>query len=287
MEELLTVCSESDEREFFVSSLIKLLDADGSVQVLVSVRVDFLELLLQQTQLSGLFRAGAVVVVPPMDGRELEACVRGPAERRGLDVETSLVTQIVTDVTARPGSLPLLQFALADLFNRSDQVTLTLAGYDEIGGVAGALARRAESVFASLPPQQQEVLPNLLVRLVGLDEDRPVTGRPASLRSLDQTARLLVAELIRHRLLVSSNDPSTREPVVELAHESLLREWPRIRTWLDESRDDHAMLRRIEAAAHTWHNAGRVESDLFRGARLDTAECEATFPDRSRARVSR
>jgi DNA-binding SARP family transcriptional activator/WD40 repeat protein len=287
LEELLTVCGDASERSLFSKNLSELLAADGSVRVLASVRVDFLELLLQDAELSGLLRRGAVEVVSPMNARELEACVRGPAERRGLDVESSLVTQIVADVSARPGSMPLLQFALADLFEHSDHTTLTLAGYDDIGGVAGALARRAESAFASLPQPQQDALPDLLVRLVGVDEERPATGRSAPLRALDHTAQLLADELVRHRLLVSSNEPSTREPVVELAHESLLREWPRIRTWLDESRADHAMLRRIEAAARAWQMAGRVESDLFRGARLDTAVDWANAKPRSLTEVER
>ena len=172
------------------------------------------------------------------------------------------MTAIVADVAEEAGALPMLQYALTELFARRDGRLLTHDAYRAIGGVTGALAKRAEEVFAGLDEPGQELARQLFLRLVTLGEGVEDTRRRvlrSELEALDfgfQNPDLgtdpaaipnrkseIIDTFGRARLLTFDHDPETREPTVEVAHEALLREWPRLRTWLDDSRDDVRLQR--------------------------------------------
>ena len=270
LEELFTICQDEDERVEFLRLLADSGEPDAPFRTIATLRADFLSLPLQDRVLGPLL-GGGVVIVPPMTARELDECVRRPAERHGIEMESSLVTQIVADAAARPGSLPLLQFALADLVDRRDRGAVALGHYDDVGGIAGALSRRAETMYLALPGPERSLLPGLIARLVVSVEGQPETSRRVPLRTLSAETRELIAILVEHRLVVVANDPATREPVVELAHESLLIAWPRLQEWIDETRADARMLLQISSATVVWEQGERTETDLYRGPRLRSA----------------
>jgi outer membrane protein assembly factor BamB len=213
----------------------------------------------------------------------------------------------VADVNEQPGALPLLQYALTELFERREGNTLTREAYHAIGGVLGALGRRAEELYAGLDPDGQEVTHQLFLRLVTLGEgvedtrrrvlrselealtkdegprawdegprnkmDGRSDVRPPSSVLRPSSAIDEVIEVYGHsRLLTFDRDPLTRGPTVEVAHEALLREWRRLRQWLDDSRADVRMQRILAHAAAEWLLADRDASFLLRGSRLEQFE---------------
>jgi WD40 repeat protein len=195
-------------------------------------------------------------------------------------LEEGLAPAIVADVADQPGALPLLQYALTELFERRQDHQMTRAAYQDIGGVLGALGRRAEEIYTNLDQNGQAVSRQLFLRLVTLGEGVEDTRRRV-LRSelvavetsgVSETPEVFSA-VIDHfggaRLLTFDHDPVTRGPTVEVAHEALLREWGRLRSWLDESRNDVRMQRMLASAEVEWAKASEDPGFLLRGARLD------------------
>src|SRR4029450_10613545 len=164
----------------------------------------------------------------PLTREELERAIVRPAEHAGLTVDRALVPQIAADVAEQPGALPLVQYALTELYDRRHDGRLTLKAYREIGGVVGALAASAEHLYASRQPAGREAVRQLFLRLVTLGEGTPDSRRrtPVSELSVIEVDPSAMASALgaygRHRLLTFDRDPSTREPTVEVAHEALL-----------------------------------------------------------------
>jgi DNA-binding SARP family transcriptional activator/WD40 repeat protein len=280
LEEIYTLCSDSEERNAFLGFLCSVVTSGEGPRIITTLRADFLTRSLDDPLLSVMMRHNCQFV-SAMSARDLERCVRGPAQRRGIELESRLVVQIVADVNSRPGSLPLLQFALAELFNHRSHGALSLASYDEVGGLGGALARRAEKLFESLTSVQSDQLPNLFSRLVTSSEEQPESGRRVALRELPVDTHALVYAFVDSRLLFIEHEPVNREPVVALAHEAILSHWPRARGWLEKSLDDARIFRQIHVAARTWELSGRSEADLYRGTRLQNASAAMAQQPRS------
>jgi WD40 repeat protein len=197
-----------------------------------------------------------------------------------------LEANIVADVAEQPGALPLLQYALTELFERREGRMLTTEAYQSIGGVLGALGQRAEEVYGGLDKGGKYATRQLFLRMVTLGEGTEDTRRrvPRSeLESIFPNNQSIVSNLIaafgQARLLTFDRDPVTREPTVEVAHEALLQEWRRLREWLDESRADIRMQRVLGNAAAEWLEAGRDPGFLLRGSRLEQFEAWAAGTD--------
>jgi DNA-binding SARP family transcriptional activator len=278
-EELFALVDDEDVRARLLDSLVTAVrDARSPVRIVVALRADYVGRALEYVQFGDLVRQNTAFVLP-LTPSEVEQAITGPAQRAGLDVEPGLVTRIVEDVGHQPGMLPLLQYALTELFERRQDHLLTLDAYRDSGGVTGALARRAEEVYEALTPASQEAARQFFLRLVTLGEGMEGTRRrvPRSeLEALQTSDVSETSDVLGHvidayghyRLLTFDRDPRTRSPTVEMAHEALLREWPRLRDWLDESRGDVWMERLLGNATAEWLEAGRDPSYLLRGARL-------------------
>ena len=244
--------------------------------VVIAVRADHLAGLAGDAGLSRLAEQG-LHLVRPLAGDELREAIEEPAKLAGLRLEHGLVDLLMRDTEGEPGALPLLSHALAETWRRRDGHVLTVEGYRATGGIRGAVARSADRLYDSLPPDQRAVLRSVLLRLVApsLDGD-PVRYRVAS-RSLlgDPGRERVVALLVRSRLVTSAAD------TFELAHEALARAWPRLQSWLEDDASGQRILRHLGTAADEWQSLGRPASELYRGARLDTALewQEATQPD--------
>ena len=166
-EELFTLTDDVREREAFLELLrVAAADPGSRVRVVVTLRADFYDRPLEEPRFSELLAAGSVAV-PPLTSDELERAITAPAREVGARVEPGLVADIVGDVANQPGALPLVEFALTELFERRDDTgTMTLASYREIGGVAGALAARAEHLFGAMGPGGRASARQVLLRLV-------------------------------------------------------------------------------------------------------------------------
>ncbi len=274
-EELFTLVEDEQVRTHFLDTLISAVtDPYSRVRVIVTLRADFYDRPLLYPGFSALMKERTEVVVP-LTPEELKEAIVSPAERAGLRVDPELVEAIVSDVGEQPGALPLLQYALTEVFERRQGRVLTLTPYETSGGVLGALARRAEEIYTGLTEEEQGVARQLFLRLVTLGEGVEDTRRRVRRSELlpaggnGQALDKVIETYSMYRLLTGDRDPQTRAPTVEVAHEALIRTWQRLRQWLDASRDDLRSQRRLSAAAAEWTASGRERSFLASGARLD------------------
>ena len=144
-----------------------------------------------------------------------------------------------------------------------------LAAYREAGGVDGAVARLAEGTFARIPDGRKQIARAIMLRLVGEGEGDAPVRRRAPLAELDLERDRAAAEVLAR--LVDSRLVTVSEGSVEVAHEALLREWPRLRDWIEEDIEGRRLRRQITRAAVDWDAAGRGRGELYRGVRLATA----------------
>ena len=267
-EETFTLGAGPDEQLRFIDRLLAL-SREPSTTVVLAVRADHLGRCAAHAELATQL-AGNDVLVGPMRDSELRRTVELPAQRAGLEIEAGLVEVIVGDVAGRAGALPLLSTALAETWERREGRRLTLAGYRAAGGVNGALARLAEDGYAAIPAPARTAARRILLRLCDAGEDAAFDLR-RRLRladvvdDSDHDGRAALDALADRRLLAVDGD------TVEVAHESLLREWPRLRTWLEEDVEGRRVHRRLADAARTWDADERDPSGLYRGTQLDAA----------------
>jgi DNA-binding CsgD family transcriptional regulator/WD40 repeat protein len=269
-EETFTVCHDEAERAGFVAALVALASDPGRRAVLVvSIRADFYGRCAEFRELSALLSTSQVLV-GPMTADELARAVELPARTAGLRVEPDLTSAIVSDVVGEPGGLPLLSTALLDLWQRRDGRTLRHLTYVQVGGVTGAVARLAEAAYGRLTASQQAAARAAFLRLAagGIDGS-PVVRRPVPIAEFDSIGDLgvaaVLAALTESRLLTVSDD------AVEISHEALLREWPRLRDWLEEDAEGRRHREHLTVAARNWDAGGRDPGELYRGARLSAA----------------
>ena len=269
LEEVLTACRSEDERAAFCDALARAAaDPHGRAVVVVALRADFYGRFAAYPALSELLGANQVLV-GPMQASELRRAVELPASRVGLAVEPELADALVDDIEGEPGALPLLSTALLELWQKRDLNTLTLAAYRESGGVHGAVARLAEGTYARIPDDHKPIARAIMLRLVGESEAHQPVRRRAPLAELDlerdRPATDVLATLAASRLV------TVDEGSVEVAHEALLREWPRLSGWVEEDSEGRRLRRHITEAATEWDAAGREQGELYRGARLAAA----------------
>ncbi|MFP4322851.1 MAG: protein kinase domain-containing protein, partial [Anaerolineales bacterium] len=277
-EEVFTLVDDEALRTRFLSNLVTAVqDPNSRLHLAVTIRADFLDKPLYYADFGQMLRQRAEIVLP-LSPEDLEAAIIRPAERVGMHLEGGLAQEIIADVGQRPGALPLLQYALTELYERRSDRLLTIDAYRQIGGVAGALAQRAEDLYQALPADQQSVAQQVLLRLVSLGEGTEDTRRrahQAELLALREDAELIGSVLNtygKYRLLTFDNDPTTREPTVEVAHEALMRQWERYKGWIDNAREDLRLQNRLANAAAEWKRSAQDASYLATGSRLTQFE---------------
>ena len=273
-EELFLV-AEDTVRERFVQGLVEAVDDPASdVAVLVTLRADFLHRPLADPALGGRIRAG-LVTVPPLTAAGVEQACTAPAASVGVRVEPELVAELVAAVTHQPGGLPLFQYALTQVFDERAGNVLTKAALDQMGGMQGILARRAEDVHDGLDESQRTLARQVFLRLVVLGDGAEDTRRRVPRRELGrlpagrQAVDLVLERFGRARLLTLDRDDATGDATVEIAHEALLQAWPRLGRWVDEARDDLRLHRALAVATADWEAADRHPDFLLTGTRLD------------------
>ncbi len=303
-EEVFTLCEDEAARAHLLNSLVTaVLDPRSRLRVIITLRADFIDRPLQYVDFGELVRQ-RVEFVLPLTPDELTEAILKPAQRVGLAVEPGLPETIIQELGDQPGTLPLLQYTLTELFERRVGRALTLGAYQASGGVRAALTARADELYAGLDERGQQATRQLFLRLItpgeftsdgltALDTRRRVLrselaslttdGQPPTAEdSSDKPAAVsgqgsavlddVIAQFGRHRLLTFNRDPVTRGPTVEVAHESLIREWGRLRGWLDEDREFLLWQQRLRTAHQQWDTSGQDEGALLRGVLLTEAE---------------
>jgi basic membrane lipoprotein Med (substrate-binding protein (PBP1-ABC) superfamily)/DNA-binding SARP family transcriptional activator len=276
-EELFTIADEVTRRQFLDAITRAVSEPAGQITVLLALRADYYDRPLLHPEFARVFTPGVVNALP-MSADELEAVVVGPAERGGVDVEPPLLAALVADAADRPGTLPLLEFALTELFDRRSGPALTLDGYRALGGMRGVLSRSAEAIHAGLTQDEQAVAVQVFLHLVQVGAGASESRRrlPLSdLMSLDLDPVALSAVLDafgERRLLTFDRDSSTQQATIEVAHESLFREWDRLAGWIDRHRAGLQRYQALAAATDEWQAAGGHSDYLLTGTRLDEFE---------------
>jgi WD40 repeat protein/tRNA A-37 threonylcarbamoyl transferase component Bud32 len=269
LEELFTACRSDAERAAFADTLARAAaDPEGRAVVVVALRADFYGRVAAYPGLAELLGVNHVLV-GPMQASELRRVVELPAGRVGLRVEPELSDALVDDVEGEPGALPLLSTALLELWQKRQDNALTLAAYRESGGVHGAVARLAEDTYARIPDERKPIVRAIMLRLVGEGEGEAPVRRRVPLAELDLERNADVADVLA--TLADSRLVTVGDGSVEVAHEALLREWPRLREWIEEDTEGRRLRRHITQAATEWDAAGRDQGELYRGARLAAA----------------
>ena len=273
-EELFTMVEDDAIRSRFLATLVEAVMQPGArLRCIVTLRADLYDRPLRYKAFGDLVGARTQTVTPLSAG-ELERAISGPAERMGVVLEPGLVAQMVADLSDQPGALPLLQYALTELFERRRGNTMGIEAYRAIGGVSGALVRRAESVYGGLDDVQRQTARQLFLRLGTSFAETEVARRRVPRSELlsvhvDATAMEAAIDAFGSaRLLSFDRDPVTGDPTVEVAHEALLVEWGRLREWLDAAGESLRTQRRLAASAREWIDAGRERSFLVSGSRL-------------------
>lgn len=253
-------------------------DSDSRVRVVATLRADFYDRPLGDPVLGPLMRRGTFAIAP-LDAADLAAAITGPAAHVGVRTDPGLVAALAADVAAAPGSLPLLQYALTELYEQRSGGAMNVDAYRSIGGIGGALHRRAESVMDALDGDHVAAARRLFTRLVVPGDGSDDARRRLRRHELGSVPSIVLERFGAARLLTFDVDPFDREPTVEIAHESLLRHWPRLREWIAHDRTAQRVHLALRAAATSWHDGGRQEDDLLRGPRLADAESLRAEPD--------
>jgi WD40 repeat protein len=205
-----------------------------------------------------------------MRREELRRAIVEPARRVGLRVEPSLTDALIADVLDEPGGLPLLSAALLEQWRERDGRVMRRAAYERTGGVRGAVGRLAEATYAQLSEPERVAAKRILLRLADAGEDGAnFVRRRVPLDELEPKRDGRTAAALE--VLVDSRLVTVDEGTVEVAHEALLREWPRLRGWLEEDAEGRRLRQHLIHAARDWDEAGRDHGELYRGARLASA----------------
>lgn len=301
-EETFALCRSEEERSAFINNLLEAAsDPNGQVAVVITLRADFYAHCANYVQLREAL-ATQQEYIGAMNEDEMRRAIEEPARRGRWEFEPGLVDLLLHDVGREPGALPLLSHALMETWQRRRARMMTLSGYASSGGVRGAIAETAESVFVDqFTPEQRAIARRIFLRLTELSDESTAgdTRRRASFNELilkpEESAltQTVLQALADARLIITSEDSA------EVAHEALIREWPTFRSWLEENREGLRLHRHLTDSAQEWQTSNRESDILYRGARLaqsvewasthqeEMNDLEREFLEESRAHAER
>ncbi|MFC6081974.1 caspase, EACC1-associated type [Sphaerisporangium aureirubrum] len=279
-EEVFIACRDETRRRAFVAALHAACAepvSEAPAVVVIGVRADFFGHCTGHPEL--LDALARPVVVGPMTGENLRAVIEGPAALGGLTLQDGLADLLMDELGAGPGNgtvstLPLLSHALLTTWQHREGRTLTLAGYRATGGIRRSLANTADTTLEALDPAGRRIARSLFPRLVRLGEGMEDTRRrvpradllPAPDDPDHHEAREVLDRFVRARLI------TVDEHEVEIAHEALIRAWPRLRGWIDEDRAGLTVRQQLAEDADAWARHGQDPSYLYRDTRLAVAQ---------------
>jgi DNA-binding winged helix-turn-helix (wHTH) protein/energy-coupling factor transporter ATP-binding protein EcfA2 len=259
----------ADERNTFVD-LVEQFANSGAVLVLSACRNEFYPSLVAYPSLMAGKGRGAHFDLAPPGRAELLQMIRLPALAANLSWDTDPDTAIPLDemlcseAASNPDALPMLQYTLQELYlQRSKDNRLLVSVYKALGGIEGAIGKNAEQAIKRLTTAQKASLPRVLSLLVTLREDEQTitsrSGRAQQLQTGDE--RMLVQTMVEHRLFVSHLQNG--EPCFSIAHEALLRRWPRATAWITEHHDSLSVKSRLHHLTNRWQAESKNSAYLL------------------------
>lgn len=285
-EELFALCKNEETRQTFFERLLPLAN---EMRVILTMRADYWGECAPYGALREAMQAHQQLIAP-MTSQELWQAMEEQSAEVGLRFQADLPSMILEDVQGEPGAMPLLQHALLELWNRRHGRWLRVDEYRDLGRVRQAIAHTADQVYDALSPDDQVRMRDIFLRLTRLDDSR-LGGELRDTRQrvtlpeflLDDGNRQAIESLLDRladaRLIVKGLDAETNKTEVEVAHEALIRHWPRLREWLAEDRTAVLLREGVRRGAEEWDENGRDESYLtHRGKRLDDASVLLAHP---------
>jgi formylglycine-generating enzyme required for sulfatase activity len=276
-EETFTLCHDDKERDAFIDNLLGLVNArEARHVVILTMRVDYESYLNKVPLFKSMYEQG-LVRVTAMNASELHDSIEQPAQAIGLRFEDGLIEALVREIVGEPAALPLLQFALLQLWDDRERNRITWDAYRRLGGVMEALASTADSLYNSMLKEEQNAAKRILLRLVRPGTGVEFTRSRATRRTLYQSGEAndridrVLEKLVNARLLRQTDGATAELDQFEVAHEALVRNWPRLVEWLE---DERVVLRhrlRFTAQAEDWDTRGRDSGALLRGKQLQEA----------------
>ncbi|MFC1959467.1 SUMF1/EgtB/PvdO family nonheme iron enzyme [Chloroflexota bacterium] len=266
-EELFTSVHE-EHRAAFANLLTQMAHTDR-LRVIVTLRADFYARCVEWPELNALVNQNTYSLSAP-GLLALGEMITRPAARAGLQFEEGLPDRILTDTGSTPGALALLGYTLDELYQMCGaNGLLSHAAYELLGGVQGAIGTRAQNIFTTLNEETQAALQPVFRGLISVDTTGTATRQrtPQNLIKRDAAAAQLVDAFTDARLLTASRDEGGK-PLVEVAHEALLRSWPMLADWIADTKDDHSLLRQMRLAAQLWDTNDRADAFRWPDERL-------------------
>lgn len=271
-EELYTVCTDRKIRDRFLDILIDNIytpSSDSPLVLVLTMRADFLGNALSYASFAQVLKDD--MKLGAMNHTELRDVIEKPAQKLGVTFELGLVETILDDVEDEPGNLPLLEFALTELWKRRKGQKITHQAYQDIGKVQGALTRHADRILSKLSPEETKAAQRIFLKLVNLGEGAGDTRRQVTQAEIGVSNWNFVKKLADDRLVVTSQNTNDQE-TVEVVHEALIRNWSQLREWIDESREAIRTAQKIEAEAKEWGKKGKDKGYLLQDRRLRDAK---------------
>lgn len=269
-EDIYTLCQSKTERRQFVDDLLEATKT-GKLSVVVALRSDFLGHALEHRPLADLMQ-GAITNLAPMNRAELRQVVEMPAHKAGITFEPDLVDQILVDSEEKTDNLPSLQFALTKLWEEQRDGIMLNGVYESIGGIQGAIAKSAEKAFKQFNISDQESVQHVFTRLVQSGHGTGDIKHRIKLPEKGQSELAVIQKLIDSGLVISEYDESIGTEVIEIAHETLIREWERLDSWINKDREFYLWHRRLRTFLANRENTGRDSNSMLSGARLAESE---------------
>ncbi|MBE8970512.1 caspase family protein [Nostocales cyanobacterium LEGE 12452] len=279
-EECFTMCDDTQRQEFF-DCLRELIDCTDNLYIFIGMRSDFRGRWREYPKFAGRINK-PYINVEHLSREEIEEAITKPADWAGLGIEGRLKQQLINDVEDYPGSLPLLQYTLTELWRESrnqDHEVLSLKTYEDLGGVEGTLQKRADAVYESLPATEKIVARRIFLELTQMGETTDVRRRVRlrelvnshhSLELLQQVSEKLADK--DARLITKRDEPDSQDVILDVVHEALIRHWQMLREWKDEYKLGIGIERQIEAEAQDWEKNSKKPGFLRKDDRLAVAE---------------
>ncbi|MBW4542033.1 MAG: WD40 repeat domain-containing protein [Myxacorys chilensis ATA2-1-KO14] len=275
-EEVYSLCEKEEERNAFIANLLyAAVDRCRQVLVIVTLRSDFLGQTQEDSQLNHLFSSQGFLV-PAMSEEDLQVAIAKPAEQAGYTLDGATIQLLIEQTEGREGALPLLQFALTQIWEGLIAGVAPATTLEQIGGVGGALAGEAHRVYDELTEKQKVIARHIFLGLIQLGEGTRDTRRRVGLDRLraqqddESDFRTVLnrfsAPGVRLITLAAAGEETD---TAEVTHESLFEYWQQLNVWLNQGRDDLRFQRRLQDAAQHWDNQDRPEGLLWRPPDLD------------------
>ncbi|QYX30373.1 nSTAND1 domain-containing NTPase [Sphaerospermopsis torques-reginae] len=270
-EELYTLCQDTAERKIFLDNLLNAVSNVPGFTLVLTLRADFFGEALSYRPLSNALQ-DAQVNLGPMNALELESAISQPALSLNVQLEPGLTQRLIDVVLNSPSHLPLLEFTLTQLWQRQQQGWLTHQAYTEIGTIETALANHAESIYAQLSAADQQKVQQIFIQLVQPGEYNTDIRRLATRGEVGAENWNLVTQLANARLVVTDINKLTKIETVEIIHEALIRNWRRLKQWMQTDGDFRRWQEQLRSVMRQWENHQQDTGALLRGKSLIDAQ---------------